>query len=125
MLYSAVDSQERLEKALMAGAYDLVSQASLDEASTGIARTLTQFAVVERRLRQAMNAQNALAGEVDPLSHLLMKVRVGLLILGPHGKERPHPDNGQDRRVVKAPRIRRVVLLWTSLRQPLRRLYAV
>ncbi len=86
VLYSAVSEKNEIKMLLEKGVYDIVSKTSINDTSTGILQILTQFAVVERRLRDAMQLEKASVGETDPLSHLLMKVRVGLLILGPHGK---------------------------------------
>lgn len=88
VMYSSLDRGEDLQRALAEGAFDLVDTSNLEDTAKGLLRVFAQFAAIDKRLREARRAEEVDAGDpekIDPLAHLLLKVRTGLLIVGRHG----------------------------------------
>lgn len=85
VIYSAVqDLEDSKQQALEMGAYDLVSNSDIEQTESGLLHVLASFATIERRLREA-SARPRPSEEIDPLAQLLLKVNIGLCIVGQYG----------------------------------------
>ena len=89
VLYSTHVGEEILQEALMPGVYAVVDKLQLEDPE-GLLKVLAGFATMERRLREA---RAALAGKQDLgrretddiLAELLLKISIGVLIIGNNG----------------------------------------